>query len=489
MAEPATGSAPGSSRGPQQRIQLERRSTRGRLTLATVTLGSGIALLDGTVVNVAVRRIGYDLNATLAQLQWVTNGYLLALASLILVGGSLGDRLGRRRVYLTGVAGFGLASLLCATAADPTELVILRMAQGVAGALLTPGALAIIQASFRPEDRARVIGTWAGASGVATAVGPLVGGYLLEHVGWRSIFAINVPLCAIVLVLGVRSIPESRSDTADRFDVPGAAAGVLTLAALTYGLTSWRDLSTLRLVITAAVAVAAAASFVLLERRPRAMVPLGLFASRVFSAANLMTFLVYGALGSGLFLLVLQLQVSAGYGPIAAGLATVPITLSMLLGSSRMSALTARIGPRLPMSVGPLGCAVGMAWLSTVGTSAPYWTRVFPGMLVFALGLTTLVAPLTSTVLAAAPDSRAGIASGINNAVARTGSLLAVAALPAIVGLVGDDYRNPARLTAGYHEAMLLCAAMLAAGGVVSWFGLGRTPAQAQASTTSAAGA
>ncbi|MBV9831100.1 MAG: MFS transporter [Marmoricola sp.] len=451
---------------------LALASPRGRLTLATVTLGSGIALLDGTVVNVAVRRIGLDLDASLGQLQWVVNGYALSLASLILVGGALGDRWGRKHLYLTGIAGFALGSALCAFAQDPTQLVLFRVLQGVAGAMVAPGALAIIQASFREADRPSAIGTWAGMSGIAAAVGPFVGGFLLDHGGWRWIFAINLPLCAAVLLLGTR-VPESRDEEAPRsFDWRGALCGVVALGSTTYVLTSWPTLSTAAVWGTAVVAVLSIALFVWLEDHPHAMVPVDLWRSPVFSAANVMTLLTYGALGSVLFFLVLVLQVTSGYSAIAAGLATLPITLAMLLLSSRFSRLSARTGPRLPMTVGPLVCAGGTLLLSGVGAQASYWRDVFPGITIFALGLSMLVSPLTVAVLSAAPSRHAGIASGVNNAVARSGSLLSVAALPAIVGLSGQDYRDPVTLQAGYHQALLLAACLLAAGGVVSWVGL-----------------
>lgn len=451
---------------------LELRSARGRVTLATVTLGSGVAMLDGTVVNIALRRIGTDLRASLAELQWVTNGYMLSLASLILVGGALGDRLGRRRMYLLGVVGFALGSALCAFAQSPVQLASFRVLQGVAAALLAPGALALIQGSFRREDRPAAIGTWAGVSGVAVAIGPFLGGFLVEHAGWRWIFAINLPLCALVVLLGLR-VPESRDDEAGgRFDVPGALAGVVALGATTYLLTSWRGLSPVAGAFLLVLGVAAGAAFVLLERRPHAMAPAAMFRSRVFSAANAMTLLVYGALGAVLFFLVLQLQVTAGYDAVAAGLSTLPIPVVMLLLSPRSSVIAARTGPRVPMTVGPLVCALGAFLLSGVGTGASFWTDVFPGVTLFALGLAALVSPLTVAVLAAAPDRHAGVASGINNAVARAGTLLAVAALPAIVGLTGAEYRDPVALTGGYHRALLIASGMLALGGVISWFGL-----------------
>jgi EmrB/QacA subfamily drug resistance transporter len=466
---------PAGSRSGEAVVLLERSSPRGRTALAGVTLGSAVAILDGSVVNVALRTIGRDLGASLAQLQWVVNGYLLALASLVLVGGALGDRLGRRRVYVVGVAWFTVASALCALAQTPGQLIGLRVLQGVGAALLTPGALAIIQSSFRPEDRAPAIGTWAGLSGVAAAVGPVVGGWIVDHSTWRWIFGINVPLCALVLVLVLRAAPESRDPAAGgrRFDVAGAALTVVALGALTYALTAADSASPGVIAALVAVSAAAGVAFVLVERRARPpLVPLSLFSSRVFSAANGMTLLVYGALGAVSLFVVLQLQ-AAGWSALAAGLSGLPITISLMLFSSRAAALSARIGPRIPMTVGPLVCAAGALLLLRVGSDAG-WGDVLPGMIVFSLGLALLVSPLTAAVLAAAPDRYAGVASGVNNAVARAGSLLAVAALPPLVGLAGEDYLDPSAMTNGYQAAMLWCAGLLAAGGVVSWLGVGR---------------
>lgn len=453
---------------------LDLRSARGRRMLTGLTLGSGVAILDGSVVNVALRAIGRDLDASLAQLQWVVNGYLLALASLVLVGGALGDRRGRRRVYLVGIAAFAVASALCALAQTPGQLVGLRVLQGVGAALLTPGALALIQASFRPEDRAPAIGTWAGMSGIAAALGPLVGGWLVDHASWRWIFAINVPLCVGVVLLTRSSTPESRDPSATgTFDVSGAVLTVLSLGAATYALTASGESAGPLVVASWVVAAASAAGFVVVERRSaHPMVPLGMFRSRVFSAANGMTVLVYGALGGVTLFVVLQLQ-AAGWGALEAGLSSLPITIALMLLSSAAARLATRTGPRLPMSLGPLVCAGGTLLLLPVADEAT-WLRVLPGMVVFALGLALLVSPLTAAVLAAAPDRLAGVASGVNNAVARAGSLLAVAALPALVGLAGDDYLDPASMASGYRGAMTWCAALLALGGLVSWFGLGR---------------
>ena len=441
---------------------------QGRGVIAAATLGSGLTLLDGTVVNVALRTIGTDLDAGLVELQWITNGYLLSLASLILLGGSLGDRFGRRRVFVVGTVWFALASLLCGLAPTAEVLIAARVLQGIGGALLTPGSLAMIQGAFVAEDRGRAIGAWSGLGGIAAAVGPLVGGVLVDQASWRWIFLINLPLAALTVWLAQRWVPETRDPRAHgRFDVTGAVLASVALAALTLALTDWH--SSL-LPWAAGVAVAAAVAFVLVERRtPDPMVPLGLFTDRTFSAANAMTLLVYAALGAILFFLVLQLQTVGGYTALEAGLATLPITVLLLLLAARGGALGERIGPRVPMSLGPVVMAAGTVWLLAVGPDVVWWRDVLPGLTVFGLGLALMVAPLTATVLAAAPDDNAGIASGINNAVARAGSLLAVAALPVAVGLGGDDYRDPAVLDASYGTAMLACAVLLVLGGLVSW--------------------
>lgn len=453
--------------------RLERTSHRGLLTLTAVTVGSGVALLDGTIVGIALPTIGRDLDASLSGLQWINNGYVLALASLILVGGGLGDRWGRRRVYLVGVAWFALASLGCALAQSTEVLVAARVLQGVGAAMLTPGGLAIIQSSFRPEDRPWAIGTWAGVSGIATAIGPFLGGWILDHLTWHWIFAVNVPLCALVIGLSLAVVPESSDDeSTGSFDVAGAVTTAVFLGALTWLLTSGPLAKGVTVAIAVAVVVVAAAGFVVAERRAsRPLVPFSLFTSRVFSAANLMTFLVYGALGAIMFVLVIQLQTSSGWSPLASGLATLPVTILLLLLSPRMAELAHRTGPRLPMSAGPVVCAVGVLVLAAVGPGTG-WPLVLAGTTVFALGLATLVSPLTSAVLAAAPDRLAGSASGINNAVARSGTLLAVAAIPPLVGLSGDDYTDPAALTEGYRWAAFVIAGLLLAGGAVSWLGL-----------------
>jgi EmrB/QacA subfamily drug resistance transporter len=453
---------------------IAKGSPQGRWVLAAAVLGSGMAMLDGTVVNIALRNVGQDLGASIAQLQWVVNAYLLSLASLILVGGSLGDHLGRRRVFMVGVGWFALASTLCGVAQSPGQLIAARLFQGVGAALLTPGSLAMIQGSFRRADRGRVIGQWAGLGGIAAAIGPLLGGWIVDNTSWRWIFLINVPVAVAVLLVAARHVPESRDpDAARSFDVLGAALGAVGLGGATYALIEAGSARTAYVVLAAVLGAAGLVVFVVFERRHHdALVPMHLFGSRTFSVANLLTLLVYGALGAMLFFLVLQLQVVTGWSPLEAGLATVPLTLVMLLLSSRSGAFAARVGPRLPLSLGPVLCGVGTVLLRQVGAGTGYVTGVLPGVLVFSAGLVLLVAPLTASVLAAAPDRYAGIASGINNAVARTGSLLAVAALPAVVGVGGEDYQQPAVFGAGYERALLICAVLLFAGGLVGFVGL-----------------
>jgi len=446
------------------------------MVVLAATLGSGMALLDGSVVTVALRSIGTDLDASLAELQWINNGYLLTLASLILLGGSLGDRFGRRRVFVVGVVWFASASLLCGLAPNPEVLIVARLLQGIGSALLTPGSLAMIQGAFAPGDRGRAIGAWSGLASIAAATGPFVGGVLIDYASWRWIFLINLPIALVSVVVALRSVPESSDPEASpRLDVLGATLGSVALDSVTYALIEW---SSSLAPWAAGFGILAAAGFLRVESRStHPMLPLGLFGDRTFSAANLMTLLVYAALGALPFFLVIQLQTVLGYGALSAGTATLPITLCMLLLAAKGGQLGSRIGPRIPMSVGPLVMGVGALWLTVVDAGSSYWAHVLPGLTVFGLGLALMVAPLTATVLAAAPDRNAGIASGVNNAVARAGSLLAVSALPLAVGLVGVEYADPVAFDAAYDSAMLICAGMLAVGGSLSWL-LIRDPVQ-----------
>jgi len=451
---------------------LALSSTPGRWLVTVTVLASGMAFLDATAVQVALPAIGRELDANLSGLQWTVNSYTLTLAALILLGGSLGDRYGRRRIFLLGVLWFAVASLLCGLAQNTGQLVAARALQGIGGALLTPGSLALIQASFRHEDRARAIGVWSSLSGISGLVGPFFGGLLVDAVSWRLVFLINLPIALVILAVAGRHVPESRDGGHHgRFDVAGAVLGALALGGITYALIAAEEtFARTDVIVSATIGVVSAVGFVVREQRtPDPMLPLGVFADRQFSGANITTFAVYGALGgSGLFL-VLQLQNVLGYGATAAGAAMLPSILLITLLSPSAGALAQRIGPRLPMTLGPLTVAVGTFLLAFVDGDAPYVVEILPGSILQGLGMALTVAPLTATVLGAAPDAMAGVASGVNNAVARAAQLLAVAALPVAVGLSGDDYADPAALTDGYRMATLICAALFALGGVVSW--------------------
>jgi EmrB/QacA subfamily drug resistance transporter len=471
-------------------LRLAERS--GRWVLAATVLGSSIAMLDATIVNVALRRIGADLGAGLGGLQWTLSGYTLTLASLILLSGSLADRFGRRRLFVIGTAWFAVASALCGVAPNIEFLVAARALQGVGGALLTPGSLAIISASFAAEDRAKAIGAWSGLGGIAGAVGPFLGGWLIEVWSWRLVFLVNLPLAALVITVALRHVPESSDPTAGhRLDVTGALLGALGLAGVTYAFIAAGQAGASASTLTAGIVGAGVlAAFVLLERRSdHPMVPPGLFASRQFTATNLATFAIYAAFGSVFFLLVLVLQVVAGYSPIAAGAAGLPITGLMLALSARSGALAQRIGPRLQLTTGPLIAAAGLLLMLRIHAGSSYVTDVLPGVIVFGLGLSALVAPLTSAVLGSAPAEHAGVASGVNNAVARTAGLLAVALIPTLAGLAGEDYQAPGPLHDGFRVAMLINVGLLVAGAMLSAFLIGNEAATRAAPHGAPAGA
>jgi len=451
--------------------QLRLKTATGRWALLATVLGTSLAFLDATVANLALPHIGAEFDTSLAGLQWVVTGYTVSLAGLILLGGALGDRYGRRRIYLVGVVWFGLASLLCAVAPNIGALIAARILQGVGGALLTPGSLALIQASFHPDDRARAIGAWSGLSGVATAVGPFLGGWLIGGPGWRWIFLINVPLALVVIAVTVRHLPESRDEAATgRFDVTGAVLGAGALSALTYALTIGGTASTrVTAWVTGASGLVLFAVFLLVEwRRSHPMLPLSVFSSTQFSAVNAVTFVVYAALGGVFFFAALQLQIVVGFSALAAGAALLPITMLLLLLSSSAGALAQRIGPRWPMAGGTALATLGALLLARIDAQSSYVVDVLPAATIFGLGLALLVAPLTATVLASVPTHQAGIASGVNNAVARTGQLLAVAGLPLLAGLAGGDYQEPEVFSTGYRMAMFACAVLLAAGCLLS---------------------
>jgi EmrB/QacA subfamily drug resistance transporter len=464
-------------------VQLPLRSAAGRWVIAAAIGGSAMALLDSTVANIALPTIGRELHTGTAGLQWVVNGYTLSLASLILFAGSLGDRFGQRLIFTTGVIWFGAASLLCGLAPDIGLLITFRILQGVGGALLTPGALALIQTTFRPADRARAVGLWSGASGVSGAIGPVVGGLLIQHAGWRWVFLINPPLALVVAGIALTRIPAAGAGPGGRrIDFSGTAFGVLALGALAFGLTRAGETGLGNTSVISALALALMAGYIfgLSQRRGRnPMVPRGLFANRDFTAANLVTFLCYGSIGTIAFFLVLDLQEAGGFSPTEAGLALLPLTLVMLLLASRIGQATGRFGARPLLTAGSAVAAGGAALLAERGVHSGYWTGVLPATAVFAVGFACVAVPVTVAVLASTSQANAGIASGVNNSVARAASLIAIAALPPLVGLKVGSSVGPDVLHAAYRSAMWVVAALLGTAAVMSWFLI--SPAAARA--------
>lgn len=445
-------------------------SRTGRIVITTTVLGTAVAMLTATVVNVALPSIATDLGASAAEQQWVVNAYLLTVASLIPIGGSLGDRYGRVRVYRVGVIWFAVASLVSAIAPTIDVLIWARLLQGIGGALLTPGSLAIIEATLRKSDRGEGVGLWSGLTGIAAALGPLIGGGLIE-ISWRWVFLVNIPVAAAVVALTPR-VPESKDEAAmeDTLDFGGAALAALGLGAISFALIQgpaggfvWLEWLAL------GGGVASLGLLVRVERRhPDPMIPFRLFANRPFAASNGITFLVYGGMGIVFFLLSIQLQVTAGYSPLAAGAAFLPATMLLLVLSPVAGSLAQKIGPRIPLTVGPALIAGAMLLFTRIGPEADYWWDVFPAVIVFGLGLGAAVAPVTATALGSVPDARSGAASGANNAIARTGQLLAVAAVPPLVGLTGEGLGDPALLDPGFGDAMLVAASLVGAGALVA---------------------
>lgn len=451
---------------------IEVGTPRGRWVIAAAVLGSGIATLDATVVGIALPAISRSFHSAIGALQWVVTGYSLTLAAFLLLGGSLGDRYGRRRIFAIGVGWFALASAACGFAPNVGTLVAARILQGMGGALLTPASLALLQASFREKDRARAIGAWSGLGGLATAAGPLIGGYLIAALSWRWVFFINLPIAAVVLVLTARHVPESRDGSVTgHTDVVGAVIAVLALSGLTYGLIEGPSQGwSAALVVTAlAAAVIAAPLFVIVEqRRASPMLPLVVFRSRQFSAANAVTFAVYGALGGALFLFPIELQIVDHYSALRAGLALLPVTGIMLVFSAQSGQLAGRIGPRLQMSVGPVVAGAGLALLSRAADAGGYSAVILPAVLVFGAGLAITVAPLTSTAMGAVSAQHSGVASAINNAVARSAGLLAVAVLPFAAGITGAAALQSGHFAAGFRTAVLVAASVCVAGGALA---------------------
>jgi EmrB/QacA subfamily drug resistance transporter len=437
------------------------------LALVATILGSGVVFLDGTIVNLALPKISQGLHAHFSDLQWIADGYLLSLSSLILLGGSLGDIFGRKKVYLIGLTGFGIVSLLCGLSPNAGFLIGFRILQGVFGALLVPGGLAIINTNFPREERGAAIGKWSAWSGILAAVGPLVGGYIIDAISWRWIFFINIPLIIACGLLARANVDESKDSKVRRIDVNGAVLAGLSLAGITYGLiegpaNNWHMGSSGVLIVGLLIG----AAFLVYESKIKdPMVKLSLFGSRNFSGANLMTFAMYGALAGFMFALVIYMQTKLHYSAIKAGVSLLPVSLMLLFFSSRVGRLSSRFGPRYFLTLGPLVASLGMLLLISYKPGDSYLWFLLPRVLLFAIGLVLLVAPLTTTVMTSVDDTSSGIASGINNAVSRIAGLVVIA----LLGLAGSGNI--------YKFSMTLCACLAAAAGIISFFTIQNKPA------------
>ena len=424
-----------------------------RWTLAACVLASSLSFVEGSVLNVALPAIRTSYGTGAAEVQWVVNAYLLPLSALLLLGGALGDHYGRRLLLLLGTGLFAAASLACALAPNLAILLAARALQGVGAALLLPNSLALLNAAFQGEKRGRAVGIWAAAGAASAAIAPLIGGWLVDHVGWPSIFYINLPLAAGAIALTTMFVDESRNKGAARTDYPGALLATLGLLGTTYGLTRWSSSDALDPVAIATIigGLALLAAFLRVEARrgDQAMMPLAMFADRCFSGLNLMTFLLYGAFGAAMLLIPYTLISAGGYSPVQAGMAMLPLPIVLTFASPPMGQLAARIGPRWLLTAGPLVVAVGMLLARRIGIDASYWSAVFPAMIVMAAGMALAVAPLTSSVLGSVAERHVGTASGFNSAVARTGGLIATAMLGIVLSREGNA------LIAGFHLALI----------------------------------
>jgi EmrB/QacA subfamily drug resistance transporter len=442
-----------------------------RWTLAACVLASSLSFVEGSVLNVALPAIRASYGAGAAEVQWVVNAYLLPLSALLLLGGALGDHFGRRRLLIIGTTIFAVTSLLCALAPSLPLLLGARAVQGIGAALLLPNSLALLNAAFEGEKRGRAVGIWAAAGAAAAAVAPLLGGWLVDNAGWPAIFYINLPLAIGAILLAFRFVAESREPGSGRTDYAGALLVTGGLGGLTYALTIWSAAGRVsqQVAFTGIAGIVLIAAFLWVERarRNRAMMPLALFGDRCFAGLNLLTFLLYGAFSAAMLLIPYVLISSGGYSPIQAGMALLPLPILMTALSPTMGSLAVRIGPRLPLTIGPLIVAVGLALARLIEPDSSYWTTAFPAILVMALGMTIAVAPLTSSVLGAVEEQHVAMASGFNSAVARTGGLIATALLGAVLASEGDA------LFGGFHMAMLVSAAASACASIVALTMLG----------------
>ena len=450
---------------------------RQRLTLLAAILGSAVASIDASIVNVALPAIERDLGGGLTAQQWVSNAYLLALGSLILVGGSLGDIYGERRVFVLGLAGFGVFSIGCALAPTIEILIAARALQGAAAALLTPASLAVIVAAFGPKDRGAAIGSWTAWGGIASIVGPLAGGWIVDQLSWRWIFALNAPVVIGTLALVLIAVPPTATVQGRRVDVRGAALCAVGLGGIVFALVEQPHYGWTSAVIAVPLVLGTVsfAAFLLHERRaPEPMLKLDLFSRRNFAFGNLETLAMYAGVAILFFYLTIYLQEVAGYSALESGLTTVPVTVVMFALSKRFGALADRHGPRLFMGAGPLVAALGIALLSRAGSSISYLTDLLPALLVFAVGLSLTVAPLTAAVLADADQSDAGIASAVNNAVARVAGLVGVSIVGIVVAasMAGDSFAPNSESVQAFQRVMLICAGLLAAAGVTGALGI-----------------